>query len=220
MKKNVWVCLIAFLLLFAFPQTANISASAETIEEQLDLETSEQIDNLDFEDIEKLFETADTGLVDVLDGVTFRGLVENIVDGKTTFSFGSFFSACWKALSSAFLSLLPFVAVLLAVVLLASIFSRIKPNLAEGQIGSIVFFATFAIVALLAAHMVASVVAETTEALSSMKKQMQTVFPILLTLMTASGGASSVKIYQPAVGILAGGVSSVFLSVLLPLFSI
>ena len=53
-----------------------------------------------------------------------------------------------------------------------------------------------------------------------MHDQMQSVFPVLLTLMTAAGGGSSVKIYQPAVGILAGGISFVFVSVLLPIVSI
>ena len=49
-----------------------------------------------------------------------------------------------------------------------------------------------------------------------MKKQMDIVYPILLTLMAASGGTVSAGVFRPAVAFMSGGITNLFTSVVLP----
>lgn len=222
MKKIViFCCFVMFLLVGFYSPSFNYDiVYAETAEEQLSGETNSQLDNLDLSSLEKILNETDTDIVGVFNGLSFKNLVQSIVDGKTTFEFGSFFSSCWNAFSSTFLKLLPFIGLILAIVLLTNLFIKIKPNLAEGNIESVIYFSTFSVSVLIVSHLVASSIVSCSQTIFKMQDQMQSVFPVLLTLMTAAGGGSSVKIYQPAVGILAGGISFVFVSVLLPIVSI
>ena len=222
MKKIViFCCFVMFLLVGFYRPSFNYDiVYAETAEEQLSGETNSQLDNLDLSSLEKILNETDTDIVGVFNGLSFKNLVQSIVDGKTTFEFGSFFSSCWNAFSSIFLKLLPFIGLILAIVLLTNLFIKIKPNLAEGNIESVIYFSTFSVSVLIVSHLVASSIVSCSQTIFKMQDQMQSVFPVLLTLMTAAGGDSSVKIYQPAVGILAGGISFVFVSVLLPIVSI
>lgn len=51
---------------------------------------------------------------------------------------------------------------------------------------------------------------------AQMKKQMEIVYPILLTLMAASGGAVSANVFRPAVAFMSGGITQLFSAIVLP----
>ena len=131
MKKIViFCCFVMFLLVGFYRPSFNYDiVYAETAEEQLSGETNSQLDNLDLSSLEKILNETDTDIVGVFNGLSFKNLVQSIVDGKTTFEFGSFFSSCWNAFSSTFLKLLPFIGLILAIVLLTNLFIKIKPNI-------------------------------------------------------------------------------------------
>ena len=48
----------------------------------------------------------------------------------------------------------------------------------------------------------------------------QIMLPVILTLMIASGGNTSAALYKPAVAFLSGGISSVFVGILIPIVSL
>ena len=58
----------------------------------------------------------------------------------------------------------------------------------------------------------------TSGVITSLKAQMDAIFPILLTLLTAIGGTVSVSVYQPAMAILTSVILNLFTYVLLPIF--
>ena len=65
---------------------------------------------------------------------------------------------------------------------------------------------------------VVNLIKVTSGSIQSIKGQMEIVFPILLTLMTAIGGSASVAVYQPAVAFLSSFIMQIFVSVLMPIF--
>ncbi len=58
---------------------------------------------------------------------------------------------------------------------------------------------------------------ETKDTIDSLTKEVQVVFPIMLTLMTAAGGDVSVAVFKPAVALLCNGITTVFEAILLPI---
>ena len=65
---------------------------------------------------------------------------------------------------------------------------------------------------------VTRLITSTSNTIQLIKTQMEVVFPILLTLMTAIGETASVAVYQPAVAFLSSFIMQIFASVLMPLF--
>ena len=59
---------------------------------------------------------------------------------------------------------------------------------------------------------------ETSNTVISIKSQMDAIFPILLTLLTAVGGSVSASIYQPAMVLLTNVISGFVTYVLMPIF--
>lgn len=219
MKKCIVVILAAVFLVVLMPTCVGV-AKAETVEEQLENQTKSQIEEIDMSELERIAKNADKTLVSETQNTSFRALVESIIDGKTTLSFVDLFNNSGKALAAGFKRYLPYVSVLVALVLLAAILNHFKPSFAGSSIGSVVFFSVFAVCVVVCSGLVFSLVVNVKKSVGSLNEQMQATFPVLLTLMTASGGAASVKIYQPAVAVLSGGVCAIFSQILLPLVSV
>ena len=83
---------------------------------------------------------------------------------------------------------------------------------------NIIHFVTYGIIVVLVLSITVRMVSLTTNTLQSMKSQMDAIFPILLTLLTAIGGTASTTVYQPAMALLTGTILNLFTYVLLPIF--
>ena len=83
---------------------------------------------------------------------------------------------------------------------------------------SIVHFANVAIIVVLVLSQVILLITTCMNMITSMRNQMNMIFPIILTMMAASGGSASVAVYQPSVAILASGVTELVSIVILPCF--
>ena len=84
--------------------------------------------------------------------------------------------------------------------------------------GDIIHFVCYGVVITLVMTAVVNLLKMTTSTINGLRSQMEVVFPILLTIMTAIGGTASVSIYQPAVAFLSSGIMHIFTVVLMPIF--
>jgi len=106
---------------------------------------------------------------------------------------------------------------IIAVAILFNILTNIKNEKLSGM-DNIVYFASYAVIILLMAGVIAKVSTTTLSTILSIKSQMDVIFPILLTLLTAVGGVASVGVYKPIVAILSRGVVGIVKGVLFPIF--
>ena len=116
------------------------------------------------------------------------------------------------------LSLLPIISIIIAVALIGSMIQGLKPYNNGKSISNIIHFVTYGIIVVLVLSITVKMVSLTTNTLQSMKSQMDAIFPILLTLLTAIGGTASTAVYQPAMAILASTIMNLFAFLLLPIF--
>lgn len=111
--------------------------------------------------------------------------------------------------------LIPAFASIAAITLLGGVVAAIGN--ASGGVGNISFLVLFSAALLPVLVVMTQCFTAAKSALESMNRQIQIVFPILLTLMSVSGGTVSAAIYTPAVAFLSTGAIALILNVLLPL---
>lgn len=85
-------------------------------------------------------------------------------------------------------------------------------------IAGIIYFVSYSAIVLIVVGSVVDLVGMVGATLSSIKTQIDIVFPIILTLMVAGGAKASATVYQPAVLVLSSGIMQIFTFVIMPLF--
>ncbi len=218
----ILVVIILLLILFGRAnQTTLATTSEEITEEQLEQELSEEIENqiadLDLSSLEDILKALEDGQLAIFGDSSFVQKLQNLINGN--FEDGT---SLWEAIISIFfenlLSLLPIISIIIAVALIGSMIQGLKPYNNGKSISNVIHFVTYGIIVVLVLSITVKMVALTTNALQSMKAQMDGIFPILLTLLTAIGGSASTTVYQPAMAILTSTVMNLFTYLLLPIF--
>ena len=116
------------------------------------------------------------------------------------------------------LNLLPILATICAIAVISNLVGNLRTKNNEKSIGDLIHFVCYGIIIILISGTLLGFFDMTKQTIQSLQNQMQIIFPILLTLMTAIGGTVSVGIYQPAMAILSTTVVELFINIVLPIF--
>ena len=230
MKKKKGIFLIIFIIfIFCFfgsftldgyvlntPYVKAESEEVEDIEAELNKEIEEQINNLDFSDLEVYLNGLEGEVKNFFSG-GFEAKVESLISGEYLES-DSFLASILSLLWDGLLSYLPIIASIIAVSILGGMIANLKPQTNGKSIGNVVHFVTYGVVIVFIGVVLVELISLTTSTLNGMKSMMDGIFPILLTLLTAVGGSVSVSLYQPAIAMLGNIFIYLITYFLMPLF--
>ncbi len=211
MKKVI--ILIIFISIVLMPSA--IAFAEDDPSKQLNDEVKNQIADFDFSDLNELLESQDFV---VTDDVSFREIVENLINGNYKADSSTILGKVVKTFFGQVSSVLPIILVILAIAILSNIVASFQPSTTSSTIANLVHFVCIAVVIVLLVAVVKNVYQMTTNCINNMANQMAILFPILLTMMTAMGSVVSASIYQPVVAILTGGVTAIFTKIIYPIF--
>jgi stage III sporulation protein AE len=195
--------------------TAQQTDSTE-LEQNLSDTIFEQIANLDFSGLDEALE----GLGDysVFSSSSFKEKVEQIISGEFSIGYDSVLSAILSLLFKGLLNFVPLFAMIIGIGVLSSFISNLTPNSKNKAIADIVHFVCYSVIIIIVFSAVVELVSVTAQTLSSLKTQIDLIFPILLTIMTALGSVAAASVYQPAVAIFSGAIVQLFTNIIMPLF--
>lgn len=221
MKRLIIIASIIFMLspILISPLNINICQAEDISQEQIDAfddQINSDLDNLDFSELDKIIKNFTSGQRSIFGSQSFLSKIKALINGD----FGdneNIWQAIMSVLFQSLLSFIPLLSVIVAVSLLGSLMQGIKPSSDKG-LSKIVNFVTYGVIIVIVLSQVTRLVKLTTQTILSIKNQMDATFPILLTLMTAVGGVSSVSIYQPAMAFMSGILLNFFTHILLPIF--
>ena len=191
-------------------------ASAYTTEEeaaleQLQTQVQELLDALDTQELQEYLDSlAQFGGQDIKDTLA------SVISGDFTLDYGSLWQSALSLLFEEGRTMLPAFAVVLAAALLCGILNSAKNGFLQSTMSDIMNFAAYISVGAVVLAVLTSVLQTGFSAMQSMQRQMEIVYPILLTLMAASGGSVSAGVFRPAVAFLSSAVCELFTSVVLP----
>lgn len=224
MKKFLIGLLFVLMLVpmsyFVIPGIQECNISATSIEEDLTGEINQQIGDLDFSNIDEIISSIEENGSSVFGNKSFAEKVTLILSGEFSGGFSSLFKAIIALFFDDILSILPMIASIIAISILGGMINSLKPQTGDKSIGNIIHFVIYGVILILISSLVIKMIGITSSTLTSLTRQMEAIFPIILTLMTAVGGTVSVSIFQPAVAILSSSVMSIFNNLLMPMFLI
>lgn len=201
-----------------YPNVAYAENQEEDLGQQLEEEVEKQIENLDFETVEKIIEKLSVKAKELFDSNSFVEKLTCVISGEYTDHSENFFSAILSIFLENLKETLPIIASIIAISILGGMISNLKPITNGKSVGNVIHFVTYGIVIIFLGTSLSQLIASTTTTLNLIKDIFDGIFPILMTLLTAVGGTVSVSIYQPAIAVLSNIVISLITYVLLPLF--
>ncbi len=218
-RRRLLPALLAFLaillavLLFS---GASAPAAAYTSEEQAALDKLEEqvqdlLDSLDTEELEEYLDS-----LSQFDGKDVKEILAKLVTGDYALEYDSMWEAVLALVWEEGRAMLPAFAVILAVAVLCGILNSAKSGFLQSSMSDIIHFVAYVSVGAVVLAVLTNILQTAFSAIADMQRQMQIVYPILLTLMAASGGAVSAGVFRPAVAFLSSGICELFTAVVLP----
>ena len=206
--------ILAFYFLPAISEpivASAFTAEEETAIEELREEVRKLLEALDTEDLEAYLET-----LPQYEAGSIKEALESIVTGDFSLDYASLWQSVLALVWEEGKVILPAFAVIIAVALLSGILNSVRGSFLRGSMAEVIHFAAYLCVGAALLSVLISVLQAGFSAIESMQRQMEIIYPILLTLMAASGGAVSAGIYRPAVAFLSSAVCEMFSAVVLP----
>ena len=211
-KILIFAILVVMLVFFG---ATHIQAFAETPEEETMEELEKNIDellaSLDTKELQNYLDTLAS-----FRGISLKEKLKSVITGDFALDYSSLMSSLVGLVWEEAAIFLPAFAVILAVSLLCGILNSTKNGFLNSTMSDIIGFVGYISVGAVVLSCLISVLTAGFETIEAMRKQMEIIYPLLLTLMAASGGSVSVGIYRPAVAFMSGGICELFVSAVLP----
>ncbi len=219
MKKFFSIILCVFMLVSSpiFYGGSIVSAESTKTEVEIELEDNinEQLNNLDTSQIDGLIQ--DITNSEIFDS-TFKDKIKETVSGNLNSDVGSFFSHILTIFVEDIIAYLPSISLIIAISVLYSMLTSIAGNVKNKGISDVIHFVCYGAIVIIVISCISSIIKLSNSTLIGLKGQMEAIFPLLLTLLTAVGGTTSASVYQPAMAILSSSVVSIFTNILMPIF--
>lgn len=219
-SKKVFSLFLCLFILISNPffYYREVWAEGESSEIEIELQenVNKQLQNLDMGALDQYLEDI-AGADGLFQSESFLSKVQNLISGNIIVNSSSIVSYIFNIFIGDVFSYLPVICLIIAIVVLCSMLTNVGGS--NKKIGDIINFVCFGTVIIIIMAIFTGIIADVNKTLVGIKGQMEGVFPLLLTLLAALGGVTSVSVYQPAMAVLSGGVINVFTSILMPIFS-
>ena len=214
----IFIVFSPFLSFFKQNITSNTAFATNETQEEIQKEISSQLNKLNFENIEKLLDNLEKTGKQVFMNESFLDKVKTILSGEVTDNANDFFDIIVNVLFKNISSYIPIVATVIAVAVMGGMIENLKPMSNGKSISNIVHFVTYGFIVVLLGSTLVSMIKMTGDTINTINNQMEIIFPILLTMLTAIGGTVSVSVYQPTFALISKIILSIFNYVLMPIF--
>ena len=216
-KKRGIFLLLAILLIGAIVFAGGgIAAKAYTQEEEealeeLDEQVKELLEALDTEDLQEYLDSLED-----YQGTDIKESISDLITGDFSLDYTSLWQSVLSLVWQEGRSMLPAFAVILAATLLCGILNSAKNGFLHSTMSDIINFSAYISVGAVVLAVLSGLLQTGFSAMESMRTQMEIVYPVLLTLMAASGGSVSAGVFRPAVAFLSSAVCEMFTAIVLP----
>lgn len=198
-------------------QSNSIQSNSDETCDDIEEEIKDQLDDLDFSSLDSILSAFTSGQLAIFGGSSFLQKIQKLIAGD--FDNGK---SLWTNIATIFLDnllgLIPIISLIIAIAILGNMLQGLKPSSNGKSISNLIQFVTYGFIVILVLTIITKMITMTTGTILSIKSQMDAIFPILLTFLTAIGGTVSTSVYQPAMALLSGIIINLFTYILLPIF--
>ncbi len=222
-KSNIITIICMVILIFLLSVITPMSTfcvNEATVEISEDLNNSiiEELSEIDFSGLNSIIEEMNENNTNIFSIDNIKSKVYSIISGENAISYSSFFASLFSIFLDLILKYLPMLSLIIAIGVISNLLNGIKGKFNEKSTSNLIHLVCFMTVVILTIGMITSLSDVSLNAINSMVTQMNTLFPILLTLMVGIGAAASASVFQPIVAIISTYVADFFTYLVLPLF--
>lgn len=211
--------ILIFLLSVITPMsTFCVNETTVEISEDLNNSIIEELSEIDFSGLNSIIEEMNENNTNIFSIDNIKSKVYSIISGENAISYSSFFASLFSIFLDLILKYLPMLSLIIAIGVISNLLNGIKGKFNEKSTSNLIHLVCFMTVVILTIGMITSLSDVSLNSINSMVTQMNTLFPILLTLMVGIGAAASASVFQPIVAIISTYVADFFTYLVLPLF--
>ena len=218
-KRKSYIVIIIFLLLLVFLIPCTFCESSDDdLEMQMEENVYEILGRIDLTQFDGILGDLDKQSQSVFSSNSFSQKITDLLNGNFENDFSSFILAFLNCFFGELAGIIPLVSIIIGITVLCSIIENIRSDINSDSISKIIDFVCFGAIIVVIFGSVFGLLNDVTNCINSIKKQMDLIFPILLTLLASVGGAVSVGLFQPSLAILSNLVIQCYNYFLVPLF--
>lgn len=211
--------IISFFAIIVQPTyTYCINASLSEIGKDLEQNVNDLIGDIDFSEIESIVQEFDSQQTKMFSISNVKDKVVTIINGKSAVDYNTMLETIFQIILQMIIEYVPMFALIVGIGIISSLLGQIKSKFAEKSTADIVHFVCFCLIIVILGASVKRLLASTTATMENMTNITNSIFPIVLTLMTGIGAISSVGVFQPVLAIMGNVISVVMLKVVVPIF--
>ncbi len=197
-----------------FSQKLN-TANDSDVEQELSDNIDDQLKDIDFSGIENGFNKLSDKDKELLGENSFLKIVRKLINADDSNLYSNFLPYALSIIFEDLLVLLPYFAVIVVIAILYSLVGQMS---SDKSLNSIIHLVCFSAIAGVVIKIVFGLMSSATGAINIVEGQMEAIFPIILTLITAVGGVVTASTFEPFLAILTSGITKLFSSLLVPIF--
>lgn len=152
---------------------------------------------------------------DILKDIDIQELLNNAIKGELDTN--QLLKNIFPLLGTEIKEALKVMGSILIVVLIHSVLKSISDNLNNKSVAQITYYVQYILIATVIMTNFSSIITLTKEAVGNMISFIQLLFPLLMTLMLASGSVVSVNLVQPIILFIINLISNIFQSIIIPI---
>ena len=220
--KRTCILLIILISFFAIviQPTYTYCANSSLIEMSEDLgeNVEDMLKDIDFAPLEQTISEFNQDQVKMFSIQNVKTKVENIINGEQAVDYTTIIEVVLQVLMQLIIQYVPMFALIIGIGIIASLLGQIKSKFNEKSTSDIIHFVCFCLIVVVMATSVKRLISSTTSTIKNMQDITNTLFPIILTLMTGIGAVSSVGVFQPVLAVMSNIISTVIFKAVIPIF--
>lgn len=203
--------LIAFLPLLISGTVIAFADDGAELNENI----SSIIDSLDLTEIQKYLDEYGNDYVFSF-GDTAKEIVTYLVKGNLGVNYTDYISELFSVLFSGVTKLLPAFAQVIAISILCAVSSGAEGGVIGKTTAKVIRLACVALIMLILSSMLFGIFSSSVKCVTNIKRQVEIITPILVTLSVLTGGSDAGAVYQPSALFLSGGAIEIVSGFIFP----
>ena len=214
------VVLISLLTILMPLETFCANEKTYKLSEDINNSVIEELKEIDFSGFNEIVDEFNVKKTNIFSIDTIKNKVYSIISGESAVDYSNFFASLFSNLIESVVKYLPMISLIISIGVISNLLNGIKSKFNEKSTSDLINLVCFLSVAILVVGIVNGLSKSTGTAIESMVKQMNILFPIMLTLMTGLGAHASVGVFKPVVAIISTYVADFFNYIIVPMFMI
>jgi len=191
---------------------------SEKISQELNQSVVEELNQIDFSGINSLINDLNENQTKLFSLNNIKSKVYSILSGESAVEYDNFFAVMLSGIIEVVVKYIPLLSIIVAIGVVGNLLNGMKSKFNEKSTQDLIHLVCFLSVAVIIIGIINNLTKSAGNSIGNMVKQINVIFPVLLTLMIGMGATATAGVFQPVVAIMSTYIADIFNYFIVPLF--